>query len=75
MSDPHGKTDFHLPGEAGTGGADHLPDCPAQAFQHGLEQRLDHLRAELLESGYPAPATTLICQVARKVAQEALRQT
>ena len=64
----------HLPEEIGAGYAERLRDLSTEEFEQQLEQRLDSLRAVLLQSGYPAPAATLICQTAREVAQKARQQ-
>ncbi len=63
----------HLPEEIGAGYAKRLRDLSEEEFEQQLEQRLDSLRAVLLQSGYPAPAAALIYQTAREVA-EATRQ-
>jgi hypothetical protein len=64
----------YLPEELGTGYAELMRDLPAQEFQQRLDQRLDSLRAMLLEDGHPAPAAMAICRTAREAAQEARHQ-
>jgi hypothetical protein len=56
------------------GYAEHMRDLPAQEFQQRLEQRLDSLRAKLLQDGHPALAVTAICRTACEAAREARQQ-
>ncbi|MCI0755472.1 hypothetical protein [Teichococcus vastitatis] len=59
-----------IPEQIGIAGASRTRERPGQEFQQCLEQRLDCLRAILLQQGHPAPAAVAICQAAREAAQE-----